>query len=532
MHVGYLRALQFGNSAAAGIDFSGSSSQGENSTSTNDDSDEDSGSSARLQDVAIFLAIGVAAIFGLVFSTWAFALISDKLCCCCPWYQPVTDAHDFNAKFDRGPVARKARLWGLTIDDRLKILTDLFQRRVFLYDTEARQRNQIDETPDIPLEEPEATVATVVVASDDVDKNESAENPGISPTESQNAADEAGVVEPDAVDAGAKDKQDDSVATEGRKKVDPEAVDGTAKDDQDEPDAAKVKDVDDSDAVSAKDEPEAADECAVSRDDERNVEATQVKVGEATEEMMERESNSDIEKATESAKEVTKHNETILVAQGAVQQSENDEENKEADSGEEEVSNQELDAAAGGVENTNEKDEGKETGNKESAVDEEKGKETSEKEKDEPLNEADHERVCCICLNDYEQGDELMTGTSCNHKLHFSCCMEWMKKQDHCPYCRQEMLTPLEMREQAITTLGQKRVEDFSSGSAPPVTAATVVEVPPAQTSSNPPVPEGEAVSSEVSGDNPVSQENDVETGSLIEETKIESVTNNGDVTV
>jgi len=76
----------------------------------------------------------------------------------------------------------------------------------------------------------------------------------------------------------------------------------------------------------------------------------------------------------------------------------------------------------------------------------------------------DQEQVCCICLAECEKGCQLMMGTRCNHFFHSDCCMEWLQKHDHCPYCRKEMMSPSEMREAAIQVLGPDRVISMRQG--------------------------------------------------------------------
>jgi hypothetical protein len=74
------------------------------------------------------------------------------------------------------------------------------------------------------------------------------------------------------------------------------------------------------------------------------------------------------------------------------------------------------------------------------------------------LDDVHHETTCAICLNEYEQGDLVLSGTSCSHLFHKSCVYEWLLKHDHCPYCRKEMVTPQQMKQTAEQVLGQERV--------------------------------------------------------------------------
>lgn len=58
-----------------------------------------------------------------------------------------------------------------------------------------------------------------------------------------------------------------------------------------------------------------------------------------------------------------------------------------------------------------------------------------------------------------------MNGTSCSHKFHWECAMVWLTKpkkpKDHCPYCREQMITPNEMKATALEVLGEDRVKEL-----------------------------------------------------------------------
>jgi Ring finger domain len=95
------------------------------------------------------------------------------------------------------------------------------------------------------------------------------------------------------------------------------------------------------------------------------------------------------------------------------------------------------------------------------------------------LDQAELQGMCCICLQSYESGASVMSGTQCGHLFHFDCCQAWLVHQDHCPYCRQEMLRPAEFRQAAVEVLGEARVNQllgqFAQLSTPPSSS-----VPPA----------------------------------------------------
>lgn len=69
-----------------------------------------------------------------------------------------------------------------------------------------------------------------------------------------------------------------------------------------------------------------------------------------------------------------------------------------------------------------------------------------------------HTSPGCFFLDFVEDGEVVLSGTSCNHLFHKSCAFEWLSKHDHCPYCRKEMMTADEMRETAQELLGEERV--------------------------------------------------------------------------
>lgn len=45
------------------------------------------------------------------------------------------------------------------------------------------------------------------------------------------------------------------------------------------------------------------------------------------------------------------------------------------------------------------------------------------------------DNTCSVCLDEYEEGDELLQLT-CGHVFHRSCIDVWLKKNSICPYCR------------------------------------------------------------------------------------------------
>lgn len=75
--------------------------------------------------------------------------------------------------------------------------------------------------------------------------------------------------------------------------------------------------------------------------------------------------------------------------------------------------------------------------------------------------------ACAICLRDYEDNEEVMKGSSCDHFFHKSCVLSWLtnhrRPKDHCPYCRKEMMSAVEMKKAALEVLGEERVTELAN---------------------------------------------------------------------
>jgi len=379
-------------------DSNGSNSDAENGNNDSSDEDDDSGRSTSeiVRDVALIMLVGVALIVGLVCSTYGFAMISDKLCCCCPWFRPVTNMAEFEANFDRGPVARKARLWGLTLEERAQVLQAFFKKRIFLYDKDNIHKHELEK-------EKEQKDAEVNADGVDVEKGEVNSKELVA------------------------DVKDDEVETNEQPAVEP---------------AAETPESDNAEADDEEDKPGSDDE--KDEDAEASVEAT----------------TNDVESGNGEKEDVTEA----------------------------------KDEKATDTEESEDKKEG----------------DADDGDDDEVLDDADHERICCICLNEYVKDDQLITGSQCIHKTHYACCMEWMKKHDHCPYCRQEMLTASQMRKTAQEVLGEARVKDLGAAAAPPaVTEPTMAAVPDGE-----PADEAPATPEEAAATTEGEEEGDIEMGS------------------
>jgi len=73
------------------------------------------------------------------------------------------------------------------------------------------------------------------------------------------------------------------------------------------------------------------------------------------------------------------------------------------------------------------------------------------------------DKMCSICLAEYEDQDQVILGAKCRHLFHRECASEWSAKHDLCPYCRAAMITAQQMRLAAKKVLGKKRVQEMNA---------------------------------------------------------------------
>ncbi|XP_061355318.1 probable E3 ubiquitin-protein ligase RHB1A [Gastrolobium bilobum] len=57
----------------------------------------------------------------------------------------------------------------------------------------------------------------------------------------------------------------------------------------------------------------------------------------------------------------------------------------------------------------------------------------------EPINLAEEEDACPICLEEYDAENPKLT-TKCDHHFHLACILEWMERSETCPVCDQDMV--------------------------------------------------------------------------------------------
>ena len=69
---------------------------------------------------------------------------------------------------------------------------------------------------------------------------------------------------------------------------------------------------------------------------------------------------------------------------------------------------------------------------------------TSKKAKDAKAKDTKEEESCPICLDTFEEGEELMT-TPCFHKFHENCLSKWMNESSKCPTCSTDARESLKM---------------------------------------------------------------------------------------
>ena len=60
----------------------------------------------------------------------------------------------------------------------------------------------------------------------------------------------------------------------------------------------------------------------------------------------------------------------------------------------------------------------------------------------------DGERVCSICLIDFNNGEKLIQLPICKHLFHGECVKRWLQENSLCPYCRSDIKNSLEILKQ------------------------------------------------------------------------------------
>lgn len=78
------------------------------------------------------------------------------------------------------------------------------------------------------------------------------------------------------------------------------------------------------------------------------------------------------------------------------------------------------------------------------------------------------QKVCPICLADFNGSSKLLSGTTCNHLFHFECLMGWMttNQKKTCPTCRKLLYTDEEYNkaEEQVSSLHDQPETPFGIG--------------------------------------------------------------------
>ena len=70
--------------------------------------------------------------------------------------------------------------------------------------------------------------------------------------------------------------------------------------------------------------------------------------------------------------------------------------------------------------------------------------------------------TCAICMEDYEENEDIIIGDSCVHMYHKECLLKWMKaKHDFCPYCREYAFPIKDFVSIAKEQVGEERFKEL-----------------------------------------------------------------------
>lgn len=65
--------------------------------------------------------------------------------------------------------------------------------------------------------------------------------------------------------------------------------------------------------------------------------------------------------------------------------------------------------------------------------------ETGQRDKCNETSYKCNETNCAICLEDFENKEEVRELPSCSHTFHINCIDEWLMRQGSCPICRRDV---------------------------------------------------------------------------------------------
>lgn len=62
---------------------------------------------------------------------------------------------------------------------------------------------------------------------------------------------------------------------------------------------------------------------------------------------------------------------------------------------------------------------------------------------------------CAICMEEYGAEDEVIVGDQCAHMFHRACLLDWLERNDGCPFCRKDVVRGGRMLRGALEAMGQ-----------------------------------------------------------------------------
>jgi len=65
------------------------------------------------------------------------------------------------------------------------------------------------------------------------------------------------------------------------------------------------------------------------------------------------------------------------------------------------------------------------------------------------------ETLCPICIDTYDDGNTIIHSKNCSHFFHKDCIFQWLEKNDDCPCCRKNMITPQELFDATLKVINK-----------------------------------------------------------------------------
>lgn len=78
---------------------------------------------------------------------------------------------------------------------------------------------------------------------------------------------------------------------------------------------------------------------------------------------------------------------------------------------------------------------------------------------------------CCICLENYGQGDTICVpiSSSCSHMFHEECVVAWLQHNNRCPLCRVDLMKETKVVDDPPASLGQSDDDEASDTASSPI---------------------------------------------------------------